>query len=333
MNYDIDIVVTWVDQNDPVWQKEYLKYAPSAAQNKFDTSDARYRDWGLLKYWFRGIEKFAPWVRYIHFVTFGHLPEWLDTGNPKLRIVRHEDYIPQEYLPLFNSNPIELMMHRIPDLAEHFVYFNDDLYLTRPVAPEYFFKDGLPCDAAVINITQPKGVMKGIMENNMSIINSEYRKFGSLLRHPFKWIHPKYKKYLIITLRGLLSGRFYSPCDTHSAVPYLKSTREEVWSKYGDQLKPTMSHRFRSPDDVSLWVFRYWQLFKGDFVSRNIYDTAKGFYGITSHLAEICDAISFQKYCITILNDADNEDVEKAASKLVKSFEKILPVKSSFEKE
>ena len=125
-DYPIDIVVPWVDGSDPEWEAERSQYRPVI---KSDTSSSRFREWGLFQYWFRGIEKYAPWVRKVHLITWGHLPEWLNTSHPKLNIVNHKDYIPEEYLPTYSSHVIELNMHRIPDLAEHFIYFNDDVYL------------------------------------------------------------------------------------------------------------------------------------------------------------------------------------------------------------
>ena len=85
----------------------------------------RYRDWEILKYLFRSIENFAPWVNNVYFVTCGHLPAWLNTECPKLQIVSHKDFIPEKYLPTFNSHSIEWNFHRIKNLSEHFVYFND----------------------------------------------------------------------------------------------------------------------------------------------------------------------------------------------------------------
>ncbi len=73
-NNEVDAVVLWVDGNDPEWQKVYKKHRSGDAETDFQF---RYRDWGLFKYWFRGIDKFAPWIRKIHFVTWGHIPEWL----------------------------------------------------------------------------------------------------------------------------------------------------------------------------------------------------------------------------------------------------------------
>ena len=71
---EIDFVITWVDGNDPAWIAERKKYNSKSG----DKSDTRFRDWELLKYWFRGVEKYAPWVRKIHFVTWGHYPSWLN---------------------------------------------------------------------------------------------------------------------------------------------------------------------------------------------------------------------------------------------------------------
>ena len=117
--YPIDFVIPWVDDSDPVWRAKKAQYTGVAASE--GNEDARYRDWDTLKYWFRGVEKFAPWVRYIYFVTDNQKPEWLNVEHPKLKWVKHTDFIPEEYLPTFNSNVIELNLHRIDDLAEHFI--------------------------------------------------------------------------------------------------------------------------------------------------------------------------------------------------------------------
>jgi len=120
MSEPIDFVICWVDGNDPEWQKQKNYYDTS---QQTDSREIRYRDWDNLQYWFRGVEKYASWVNKIHFVTWGHLPQWLNTDHPKLNIVRHEDYIPKKYLPTFSARPIEVNLHRIKGLAEHFVFF------------------------------------------------------------------------------------------------------------------------------------------------------------------------------------------------------------------
>ena len=137
---DIDFVILWVDGSDPAWQAEKAQYTPPEACSSVDNSTARYRDWENLKYWFRSVEKFAPWVRKIHFVTWGHLPSFLNTDAPKLHIVNHRDFIPEDCLPCFNSPALEINLHNIPGLSEQFVYFNDDMFIINHVKKNDFFQ-------------------------------------------------------------------------------------------------------------------------------------------------------------------------------------------------
>src|SRR5690554_3854457 len=114
-NNPIDFVVPWVDDSDPTWQRKLAEY--TGRTNQFtDSSNKRFRDWDLFKYWFRGVEKFAPWVNKVHLVTCGHYPDWLDINHPKLNFVKHEDYIPKDHLPVFSTHPIEINLHRIEEL-------------------------------------------------------------------------------------------------------------------------------------------------------------------------------------------------------------------------
>ena len=171
---DIDFIVTWVNMDDPDWKKEFNKYSGKSDIEKNGVIDARFRDYGFLKYWFRGVEKFAPWVRKIHFISSGNPPEWLDMSNPKLNVVRHSDIIPSQFLPTFNSVVIERYMHLIPDLNEHFVYFNDDFYIIRPVSEERFFLNGLPRDIAAFLYNPAWSQWYKTLNNNIKIINRHF---------------------------------------------------------------------------------------------------------------------------------------------------------------
>ena len=165
---EIDFVILWVDGNDPAWREEFVR--TRQAEND-DASEIRYRDWRNLHYWFRSAERFAPWVRKVHFITWGHLPAWLRRDHPKLHIVNHRDFIPAEYLPTFNSNTIELNIHRIEGLADRFVLFNDDTFLTRGCRPEDFFRRGVPCDMARLSVVQPSSVGH-IIYNDLELIGA-----------------------------------------------------------------------------------------------------------------------------------------------------------------
>ena len=78
----IDAVITWVNVEDPAWQAERDLYA-TARYKESAYNQSQFRNWDYLRYWFRGIERFAPWIDRVFFVTCGHLPEWLDLNNPK----------------------------------------------------------------------------------------------------------------------------------------------------------------------------------------------------------------------------------------------------------
>lgn len=334
-NEKIDFVIIWVDGNDPKWQKEKNKYDPKVDS---DNRIIRYRDWGLLNYWFRGVEKFAPWVNKIHFVTWGHLPEWLDTTNPKLHIVNHKDYIPKEYLPTFSSHVIELNLHRIGGLSDKFVYFNDDFFLTDYVKKEDFFKNGKPMDSCALNVHCVKKsiIMQNICNNDVSIINEHFDYKQSMKENLNKWFNLKNGKELLRTIALYGCPRFPGFYQTHLAHSYLKSTFEEVWDKEYDILHNTCLHKFRNANDVNQWVFREWQIASGNFEIRS-YKFGETFYIDRDGLElkdKIIDYITHRKRKIIAINDSDmsEEEFENLTSDIKAAFDKILPEKSSFEK-
>lgn len=325
----IDIVVPWVDGGDLEWQKEKAQY--KASKNNDDNIN-RYRDWDLLKYWFRGIEKFAPWVNKIHFITWGHLPDWLNTENEKLHVVKHKDYIPEKYLPVFSANPIELNIHRIEGLSDEFIYFNDDMYVINNLSPEDFFVDGLPVDTAVENpLRFNPGGIDHIIGNDMTLINKNFNKREVVRKNKKQWFSLKAPTAALKNLYMLPVNSFSAFVNPHIPIPYLKSTIEELWEKEGSILDDTSSHRFRSTDDVNQWLFRYWQFAKGTFVQ------SKGpqgmFFSIGRDDAQIKDAIVNQRFKMVCLSD-DKVDVDfdKEQKYIDALFIKILPEKSSYEK-
>ena len=118
----IDIVIPFVNGNDPVWQRQFNEhmqkfnphYGDGSVQTRYDGND-------ILKYVFRSIDVYAPWVNKIHLLLSGssQIPEWLDTNNEKIHIVYHKDFIPKEYLPCFNSSAFECWLWNIPGLSEN----------------------------------------------------------------------------------------------------------------------------------------------------------------------------------------------------------------------
>ncbi len=330
-DFDIDFVIPWVDGSDPEWIKEFNKYCPAEKKKSIDTSSERYRDYGLLKYWFRGVEKFAPFVRKVHFITNGQLPEWLNLNCEKLNFVKHSDYIPKECCPVFSANPIEMYIHKIKDLSEHFVYFNDDFFLTNTTSSEFFFKKGLPCDYAISNIQKPnRSIMRNIVLNDLTEINRFFDKKNYVKKNLFKYLNLKYGKMNIRTLACMLWPETTGFQNYHLAQPYLKSTLEEVWKKIPEVLNETMHSKFRSDNDVNQWLFRYWQLCKGNFYAINPKKNRK-YFEISNDIEEICTSIENKKFSEIVLNDAVCDDFDYKMKRILEAFEKILPEKSNFE--
>lgn len=331
MAQDIDIVVTWVDMNDPIWKAEFKKYSNNPANEENGVIDARFRDYGFLKYWFRGIEKFAPWVRKIHFVTSGQKPEWLDQTNRKLNLVNHKDFIPMEFLPTYNSVVIERYMYKIPGLADKFVYFNDDFYMLKPVAKERFFQNGLPCDIAVFQYNPSWSQWYKTLKNNIRLINRHFNKKEVMKQYHDKWFTSEYqgKDWLNKLLKPY--SKFITLRVHHNAQPYLKSTFREVWEEEEEELTATSKNRFRDSSDYSPELFRTWQICKGSFTPYNTYKDTKMFPLMVKPRQAI-KAIKNQEYSLVCLNDNKNiRNYDKLMEEIKAAFESILPEKSSFE--
>ena len=144
-NIEVDLVYLWVDGNDPEWRKRKSEYSKESFRDAGMDSEARYTDNGELKYSLRSAELYAPWVRNIFIVTDRQVPDWLDTGNTKIKIIDHKEILPAEILPTFNSTVIEHSLFKIPGLSEYFLYANDDMFFNKPVKKNDFFgEDGLP---------------------------------------------------------------------------------------------------------------------------------------------------------------------------------------------
>lgn len=328
---DIDFVVTWVDMADPEWKKVFNAYSDRPENEKNGVSDARFRDYGFFKYWFRGVEKFAPWVRRIHLVTSGQAPEWLDLSNPKINLVDHKDFIPEEFLPTFNSVVIERYMHRIPGLADRFVYFNDDFYIIRPVAPERFFKNGLPCDFAIFQYNPSWSQWYKTLKNNIRIINRHFDKKEVTEKFHDKWFSPLYGKKGRMNRWLKHYGKFITLRTHHNAQPYLKETFDRVWSNAEKELTETSANRFRSETDYSPEIFRTWQICEGNFEPYNTYIDTKMF-PLMVRPKQAIRAIYNQEYTLICLNDNVHiRHYDRLMSEIAEAFHHILPDKSSFE--
>ena len=332
---DIDFVVLWVDGNDPEWQKEKNKYQGDAADDS--NTPNRFRDWGLMPYWFRAVERFAPWVRTVHFVTCGHLPGFLDPKAPKLHIVKHTDFMPPEALPTFSSHALEMNLHRIPELAEHFVYLNDDTFLVRAMSESAFFQNELPCTYGgerPIELVGRMEIWQHAAVNDLGVVNKHFNKRMQTARFCGKYSNKAYRWQDNIrtkALEKLYQDYFTGFKNLHAPAAYTKSTFNEVWAAEPELLKSTTMHRFRSADDVNQWVCLWWQVASGRF---SPYNTDNHVSVIADDTIDtLCRVITNQSHDMLCLNDGEEPvDFTSLRKRLADAFEKILPEKSEYEK-
>lgn len=321
----IDFVVTWVDGNDPEWLKEKQQY--TAEESNLNT-DIRYRDYGTFKYWFRSIEKYAPWVNKIFLVTEGHVPNWLNTENEKLILVKHSDFMPKRYLPTFNSNAIELNVHRIKGLSEHFVLFNDDLFLMNMTKPTDFFKNGLPKDFGVYSPTVPYNDFSSIAFNNVKLINSNFNKFKDVKNNFFKFFNYRYGTKNLRSAMTMPWSKILGYWNPHLTNSFFKSTFYEVWKKE-KILDKTSMNKFRTSEDVSQWIFRYFQIEEGKFVPQT---TSFGKYYTLNDFEKIKNcfkSLTLKELCIN--DDFNVKNYDKKMHILDEMFKEKFPNKSKFE--
>lgn len=333
----IDFIVTWVDSNDPEWIKLYNYYRPE----KPITDSARFRNWDIFRYWFRAVERYAPWVNKVFLVTNGKYPDWINSECKKLVLVKHSDYIPEKYLPTFNSNTIELNFGRIKELSEHFVLFNDDIFLNAPIGPDYFFREGLPCD---YNFESPYSNRIYTKENkfgigitkycDVAIINRYFNRKKVVKQAWNKWYGKHlWGKPLLLSLLMLGREQFENFILFHLEQPMLKSVFLEVWEKEHDVLDQSCS-RFRLETNLNQFLIRYWQLASNRFYPLRRKGLAYERYNkdILTDLQKVLLEERTNSVCINDNSYCNEEDFLLASRTLKDCLELKFPHISMYEK-
>lgn len=338
MNENIDIVIPWVDDSDMDWLREKRYWYNLLNPDQASNSDTRYQSWNNLHYWFRAVETYLPWFHKIFFITYGHIPDFLNLNHPKLKVVRHEDFIPREFLPTFHVNAIEMNLHRIPDLSENIIYFNDDTFPLRPIEEEYYYRDNQVCDEAVETPIIP--VLSGEIAKytwnlralDTAVINRHFNKRQVQSANLEKWFCEDYGELLKRNRSLRYWDNFVGFRDPHVPVALKKSTFAKIWEAEPDILKRTCESKFRTDSCVNQWLVRYWQLCTGDFIPRK---TLGRSYAVNAHnCGEIAEIIREQKQQMVCLNETCRAgEFDMVRHKINAAFQTLLPSRSSFEKQ
>ena len=291
----MDIVITYVNGLDPVWQAEYAKHTNTPILEK------RFRDWGTLKYLFRGIEKNMPFIRKVHLVVSGdsQVPEWLNRNE--VNVVLHKDIIPGQLLPTFNCNPIEMHLHNIEDLDEEYLYFNDDIFPLKECKPTDFFREG-------------RGVL------GMSYHLFWFDMFKKICRNSDNTA----RRALGLKPRML----FLRP--QHVCTPMLKSEIKALYAQIGDEIVGSMTTT-RSAKNLNQYLYLDYMYLKGKILNERL---SKKHFSVgvvsTSKLRSFIEQPTHKLVCVNDVQLSE-ERYEELRSVLLDSFERVLPNKSKFE--
>lgn len=338
----IDFVLPWVNGDDLEWQKSKNMHANSKIiEHNLST---RHRDMNSLKYVLRSIEKNCPWYNKIHLITCGHYPDWLDINHPKINLVTHEElYYNKAHLPVFSSSSIEMNLPNLQNIAEQFVYLNDDTIIFNKVDVERFFRDGKPVDFLSHGWLPRNKIFASLrgmdtwaysIKNNLRLIN---QKFSPLKFKKDNLYHSSYNAK--IKLSNFLLQNIYREFiwleHWHHPKPYTMSTLKAVYSNFQKEMMACSSNKFRTENDLTQYLYRYWQLATGDYIPYKFNDAMA--VNITSEKAltnTITKISSTPELNFICLNDVDTlTDYEFYTTKLLNQefLEQKFPDKASFE--
>ncbi|MFK7919977.1 MAG: stealth family protein [Ilumatobacter sp.] len=307
----IDIVYTWVDGADPEWAQAFRETAESAGRlvDEVALDPARYRSRDELRYSLRSVWAYCGWVRKIWIVTAGQAPEWL-LDDDRVTVVDHREILPPDALPTFNSHAIESALHHIDGLAEHFIYFNDDMAIARPVRPELFFT---PNGLGRVFLSGAR--VEGAEDEYSLAVDTGARRGRELLAERF--------------------GRVVTGKPYHAPYPLRRSTLHSMEVEFADIVGRTAHSRFRSPTDLSIAAS-----FGGNYgiavADSVIGDIATDYVHVESgrlqwHLDRIRLSGRFDTFCVNETRDGLGGAPDRE-QRIADFFEAMFPVAAPWER-
>lgn len=294
----VDIILPYVDCDDPEWLNDFR-----LAINQEYPSPFRFRSWGALKYVLRAIDKYIPFVRNVILVVSreSQVPVWLNRAN--VRIVYHKEFISEQFLPVFNSCTIEDFLYNIPDVSEHFLYTNDDIFPINPLKFEDFFVEGKP-----------------------------RLKFTHYVNHSNDTLFSKQCRASIDFISSALGLGYMPPKELlvpiHSITPMLKSSVDEVGRLCKDKFDKTITP-LRSSCNVNQYIYSDY-----NFVTDNYAEGSCNcvYLEMNDDLVDIRFAFTRSNLKLICLNDSNKiRDYEKTKANLISILKQKYPDRSKFE--
>ncbi len=225
----VDAVYSWVDGSAPRFAHDLRLACAGADRSAADVRGRRFRDNGELRYSMRSLVRFAPWLRRIYLVTNGDAPAWLDRHSNRVEVVTHAAlFDTMDDLPTFNSNAIEMHLHRIPGLSRKFLYLNDDVFFGRPCTLAEF-SDG--------------GTDFFLFERQRCASDSEHGE-----------VHDRAYAYTARRVSVVTGCPLLTRLPAHTPQLYDREAISQLEEQFRAEFQATASHRLRRPTDFVLRI-------------------------------------------------------------------------------
>lgn len=224
--FDIDAVYLWVDNTDPTWLRRKAKFEKSKV-SPGSNATSRFRQFGELQTSIRMLAKNAPFIRKVFIVTDYQKPDLSKLRNLpfEVEVVFHDAFIDEKFLPTYSSRALAANLHRIPGLAERFLYLNDDTFVAAPARPETWFTE--------------TGVR---LRYSSTPMPSRSKLVAAEAVYNARWE--------TLELAATKGWNGTNAQIEHGAHPILKSVMQELWKTFPMELEHTTASRFRSPSGI-----------------------------------------------------------------------------------
>ena len=296
---DIDVIIPYVNGSDQNWIRDF-----TVTTKTHNPNAVRYRSWGTLKYLFRGIAKYMPFVRNVILIVSrkSQVPIWLNTEQ--VRVVYHEDFIPKKHLPTFNSCTIESYLWNIPDLSDRIIYFNDDFFPVNPLQETDFFTGTTPHIQFLFYDSY----------NKRSLFRSQCRAGSDMIADALG--KERYKP----------NGLF---CPEHSATPINKEALLQVGNLCKNKLD-SLATTLRMPNNVNQYIYAYYNYYVGNY--KDVTYNFKYLGLLDKNITTVVDEILNGSNQIVCLNDSDTiKNYTKVRNQLIEGFDRKFPNKCKYE--
>lgn len=223
------------------------------------------------------------------------IPEWINKNT--VNFIMHDEFIPKEHLPTFNSNTIEDYLPNLPSsVANKFIYSNDDLLCFKPLQPEFFYNGGKP------------------------VYSIDIRDFNTLAPGD----NLRLKAFNLVLNKTDNTRRVATT--QHGPISYKKSWMKECYNKYKNIIDQSCT-KFRNHKNFNQYIYAFFQMMEKTII--NDRKKIKSLEVKESNIKSIIN-MDFHEYDFICFNDS-NETGKEPWEYLLAKLEKIFPDKSKYE--